>query len=388
MPSKSSQTGPERRTRAYGGDLRRPAEKVLHYVLSEFDGPDLPARLPSIRQLARQLSVSAATVQGVFQRLAKEGRIRVEVGNGSFLVAPPEEERPVYKIGTNVPVHPGGIPDEWTYKIYAGILHGTLQASRPVAIRPLPPEALQDERNGEEFLKNSREMDGFILLPNLVFDRRLQRICNETGRPYVHLNPPTEVTTADFVSPDYFGGSRRLGEAFRKAGRRRVALVMWPAYDDSVSVRLRCAGMAAGLMKGLDKTALRLYVDKERSCYDVVRQILENDREIPDAMYFAGDAPALDAIKAIEEKGLRVPEDVSVVGGNGLGFNTDPARRLTGLRHPLERLGEEVVGMLCKRLERGGTPVPGRFLPVDFNIGDTTLPEENAVLTAGTKGKA
>ncbi len=360
----------------------RPTERVIHYLLSEFDRPDLddPCRLPSVRRLAQQMNVSTATVQNAFQKLAREGRIRSEVGNGSFFIPRSSGEKRSYKIGVNVAAPKGASPSNWIYQIYGGVFHGVMEASRSLELHPLPREAFEKEDYWKELQAQCRDLDGFILFP-FTFSNRLRDLYEREGRPYVDLNPPREGATANFVSPDYYGASRRLAEVWRRTGRRRIALVMRPGTERSVSVRLRCAGFLAGLGEALgnpvDVRVFAVSEPDESSAYALMSGLLATGECRPDAVYCAGDELAFGVLRALEERDHSVPRDVSVVGGNGLGMRADPSRRLTGMSHPLEALGEELIRMLMERLENRGASVPGQFLPVPFTVGVTTREEEN-----------
>ena len=71
----------------------RASERVMEYLVSEFDRPELKdgVRLPTIRQFATRLNVSPPTVHAVLQRLAKQGRIRTVGGSGTYLVSLPQK---------------------------------------------------------------------------------------------------------------------------------------------------------------------------------------------------------------------------------------------------------------------------------------------------------
>lgn len=363
----------------------RPTERVIRYLISEFDRPQLgkECRLPSVRKLAEQLQVSNTTVQKAFQKLAKEGRIQSEVGNGSFFIPKGANGNPSLRIGLNIAVPRGASPSDWIYQVYGGIFHGVMEASHSLTLQSLPHEAFEKEDYWRKLQAECRELDGFILFP-FTYSKRLRALYESEGRPYVDLNPPSEGTTANFVSPDYYEASRRLGTVWRRTGRRRIALVMRPGLEQSVSVRLRCSGFLAGVGDALgDSVAVRMLSlagADQASGNALMRDLLAKGDYVPDAIYCAGDKLAFGVLDAIRERGLSVPDDISVVGGNGLGMRSDPSRRLTGMSHPLEALGEELIRMLMERITTGCRPVPGRFLSVSFVAGETTRAEENALL--------
>lgn len=328
------------------------------------------------------MAVSTATVQSVFQKLAQEGRIRSEVGSGSFWMEREDQQEKVLQFGINIPVPPGALPSDWTYQIYGGILHGTLQSRRPILLRSLPCEALEKEEAGTAFLEDSRKLDGLILFPSR-FSRRLRRLCEEEGRPVVDLNPPSETATTNFVAPDYYSASRMIATALRRTGRRRLAVLVSPDLDKSVSVRLRCGGVAAGLGEGLGREVeMRVFsvVARDEATGRSTVEGMLADGFSPDCIYCAGDSLALGAVAALLAEGKRVPEEVSVLGGNGLGLHSGANVRLTGMSHSLDLLGAKLVAMLLSRLEGNGCDVPGVYMPPIFNIGSSTRDEENDLL--------
>ncbi|HLS27587.1 MAG TPA: substrate-binding domain-containing protein, partial [Opitutales bacterium] len=331
----------------------RPSERVRHYLLtllveSGQRDPEMSRRLPSIRQVARQMKVSTTTVQTVFQKLADEGKIRSEIGSGTFWVDRELSQNEVLYFGTNIPVSEDPPAADWSYRIYGGILHGILQSERPIVLRPLPEEALETDASATAFLNESRDRDGFILFPG-PFCRRLRRLCEEEGKPAVDLNPWTESATKNFVSPDYYSASRMIGIAARRAGRRRIVVLVSPSLEESVSVRLRFAGMAAGLGAALgQEIQMRVVVAGDRDeemGRQAVKELFDGSFR-PDCIYCAGDGLAMGALMAAQEAGISVPDDLSVIGGNGLGSNLSTDRELTSMCHPIDMLGNRLVSML------------------------------------------
>jgi DNA-binding LacI/PurR family transcriptional regulator len=358
----------------------RPAERVLSYLTAEGGAAGLRAgeRLPSVRQLAKRLQVSTATVQSVFQKLAEEGRIRSEVGNGSFWAVPPEGSPEVLRIGVNLPLLPKPALSVWLQEIYGGMLHALLRHSRPVVLRPVSAGAASGDLDHEE-------VEGLIIFPGPGAEV-LHAKWAESGVPFIHLNPPSETATSDFVSPDYYGASRHLGSIWEQTNRQRILLLMSPSPDLSVSVRLRCGGMVAGLGEAMgNRVQLRIHrVDSgvRETGYETIREYFSDGSFRPDAVYCAGDALAQGVLEALAEAGVDVPREVSVVGGNGLGLAGDPLARLTAMRQPLTRVGEALVERLLQRIESGGASLPGVFLPIEFAPGDSTRSCENDRLGA------
>ncbi len=362
----------------------RPAERVLHHLQVEFDRPGLKAgtRLPTVRELSRQLDVSPATVRNVFQKLAREGKIRTEVGNGTFFIASRGGEKSTLTIGINVALFRKSPPVSSVYKrIYGGIMHGILGTPRPVTVQPLPPEIWgHEDRYREKLPPELEDLDGIILFP-LAFSNRLRRHYETHGRPAVNLNPPAISTTADFVSPDFFDASRRLAEAWKAAGRRRIALVVFPELQRSVSVRLRCAGVFAGIAadvgRGIEVRVVTAPELSEEGGAAAVGRMMRDEGFVPDALYAFNDSLAAGALGVLLAEGRSVPGDTSVVAGNAGEVERARGRVLTRMHQPLETMGERLMAMLLGKIENGNAPAPGCVLPMAFIGGGTTTAEEN-----------
>ncbi|MBS4100812.1 LacI family DNA-binding transcriptional regulator [Tsukamurella paurometabola] len=94
-------------------------------------------------------------------------------------------------------------------------------------------------------------------------------------------------------------------------------------------------------------------------------------RYAPTAVIAQSDLLAAGVIRAAEARGLRVPEDLSVVGFDGVrvdGFD----RSLTTIRQPIVEMGRRAAQAVLAAQE--GAPLPTLALPVDLVIGDTTGP--------------
>lgn len=89
------------------------------------------------------------------------------------------------------------------------------------------------------------------------------------------------------------------------------------------------------------------------------------DGERPEALVFANDQMAVGALHTVEQRGLRVPDDVVVTGFDGIPLSRLVRPALTTVRQPMVRLGEAAVDLLVKRLSgaRDAEPV-SLMLPV------------------------
>lgn len=373
----------------------RPLDRVFTYLEREIPGESKRAgvKLPTTREVSRHILVSPATVRNAYQQLAARGLVKMEVGSGSFWTASAGgggSSELVIGINLNsTPVREHS--NTYTYRIFGGLLHGVFHSGRSVRLEPVPIAPKQAAAMGEAALAKRLEgLDGFILIPYFS-NQLLDRMLNDLALPHVSLNPLSVSDTAGFVSPDYLGANRRVGRAFVAAGRKRVLLFLAPGTERSVSCQLRLAGFLSGLHAGEVAPECRKLVVETGSLEQARRAFSRflDGGWVPDAVCTAGDDMALAVLKVAEERGIQVPHEMSVVGGNGLAVGIHGKNSsLTTMVQPLERVGEELMRLLQRQRERPETPVPGVVLPMDFWIGKTTLAAENRVLTASNGSQA
>jgi LacI family transcriptional regulator len=91
----------------------------------------------------------------------------------------------------------------------------------------------------------------------------------------------------------------------------------------------------------------------EDSGYYCAQRLLS---EKPDALFVASDIMAIGAIRAIRDSGLKVPQDVAIVGFDDLPPATRANPPLTTIRQPIRRLGIKLVETLSDIIENGPNP--------------------------------
>jgi LacI family transcriptional regulator len=171
------------------------------------------------------------------------------------------------------------------------------------------------------------------------------------GRPPL----PDDAMTAA-ITFDNEGGARALTEHLLALGHRRLGCLAGPAGRSTTRHRLaghRAALSAAGLTAGSDEMTLHGHYDRGTG-YEGALELLRRDPGLT-AILAANDTVALGACAALRDRGLRVPEDISVTGFDDLPFAADAAPALTTARIALQEAGVR-AGRLALGLD---TPPPG-----------------------------
>ncbi|HWL52162.1 MAG TPA: GntR family transcriptional regulator [Chthoniobacteraceae bacterium] len=357
--------------------------QVSAYLKREFLSGKLSGgtRLPTVRALSRALKVSPAAVHAVYRRLREEGKVVATVGRGTFLTrddAPGAEEagKPIslaLSCALKLPSDSG-----WSNAILSELLAAAGRAGRRIALIPVTGGSPDGGTTVERLLEEIDRVDGVVLLPPLdpVGRARVLEAYDAVGKPVIHVNAPSLVSTENFVSPDYYHACLALARASLAAGRRRF-LYLGPVGDlASASVQQQISGLQTALALFEGEAEMRLQKVSEihaEDGFEAMEMLLESGY-CPDLVYTFGDYLAVGAREALLRHGLKVPEEVGVVGGTGL---SESRGLLTVVEQPYPALAEAILERMLASLDAGGKPVPGRYLPVGFAVGASTLPGEN-----------
>lgn len=161
------------------------------------------------------------------------------------------------------------------------------------------------------------------------------------------------------VSTDGAAASESAVDALVAMGHRKIAII---GGDRSVSdtSRLRYEGCLQAFRKhGIAFDEERYYQGVRFSFQDgyrATRKLLEEGRDFT-AIFAVADVMAIGAIRALWEQGLKVPENVSVMGFDGLPMSTYLVPQLTTVRQPLQSMALRSVEILLEAIEQGGKAV-------------------------------
>lgn len=179
------------------------------------------------------------------------------------------------------------------------------------------------------------------------------------------------------VSTDDRAAARCAVEFLLRHGHRRIAVL--GGSEQSDTSRLRYSGWSDAMAAyGIAPEARAPHVIGRysyRGGYQAMQHVLAADREVS-AVFAMADVMAVGAMRAIREAGLRVPEDISVVGFDGLQLGDYITPRLTTILQVTETLAARGVKLLLDCIENGA---PARHETVGFSLraGESVLPVSN-----------
>lgn len=132
-------------------------------------------------------------------------------------------------------------------------------------------------------------------------------------------------------------------------------------------------GRAAGYQQALEKAKIpykKEYVvtltPNISGAYEDMKKHLERDPALPTAFFADNDIIALGAMKAMKERGIRIPEDVSVIGFDDVSYSAISEPPLTTMRVPKEELGRQAVRRLNEIIRDNDTVKMKMQICTDF----------------------
>ncbi len=208
----------------------------------------------------------------------------------------------------------------------------------------------------------SSRVDGLVVANSTISDDAAQSI----GRriPVVLLARPA-VTGCDAVSTENANSARALTEHLLGHDRRRLIFV--GDADGSPDVQQRYRGFQAALSKA-DTLAAGSAIGvsfHESSGAEVVAKVLASAKR-PDALVCANDELALSAMRALQRAGVKVPDDIAVVGWDDVMTARYVSPGLTTVRQPLYELGRAAATRLHERIAGAPTVPEPLILPTEL----------------------
>ena len=197
------------------------------------------------------------------------------------------------------------------------------------------------------------QVDGIVMASTQLSSSLAQQIA-DARVPVVMFNRTSIKGRISTVSSDNLAGGRAVANFLADGGHRRVAYIA--GAEDSSTNHDREEGLRAGLAERGLRVVARAVGDYafERSAVATQELFgsLVASRERPDAVFVASDHMAFAAIDTLRGVfGLRVPEDVSVVGFDNVPQADWGAYRLTTVRQDAVLMIEATVQMLLQQLE-------------------------------------
>lgn len=216
-------------------------------------------------------------------------------------------------------------------------------------------EADEDEVDAALKVVKEKRLRGIIFLGGLFShsDEKLKKL----NVPFVFSTAgsiPENISKNQYsnIGVDDRKESARMVDYLIRLGHRNIAIVVAEAEEESIG-KLRLEGYYDALQAhNIPVNPKLIYQTRDdighfsmENGYLTARKLVESGEQFS-AVYAVADALAIGAIRALLEAGLRVPDDVSVAGYDGIDVSGYISPSLTTIRQPVEEMAKDTVKLL------------------------------------------
>ena len=180
-------------------------------------------------------------------------------------------------------------------------------------------------------------VDGVALFPSLFDDADIEAFAETSGCPVVVIGRQTKIPNVVSIAMDEFRAAEMIVERLVDTGRRHIGILMNDTYPEIVHERFVALRDEVVSRTGVEMPPVQADYPRIANGREAATALLRRDPEV-DALVGFNDTMAMGALLACRDLGLRVPQDIAVIGYDGIPFGavTDP---------PLTTIVQDSVGM-------------------------------------------
>ena len=326
----------------------------------------------SITDVAKRANVSITTVSRVINKVPtvdKQIAARVEEAVAELKFRPNPTAQRLARggmgtaVGFVIPGFPGVFHSFYAVELMRGIGHGC---------ETMHLDLVFHITDGKNPLRSS--YSGGLIFADIIENRSQVEDAVADGIPCLVLNHLVKDLDVSYIAVDNVKGGVIAAEYLINLGHKRIATVTGNMQTQ--------AGMDR--YEGFQKTLMKHGIEFEpeyffkgdysrRSARDAALHFFSLDNP-PTAIFAASDDMALEIISVAQENGIKIPEDISVIG-----FDDNPAGlfgavALTTIKQPLFAMGEEAVKIIHGIMQGKQTSLVRKVLEPDLIVRESCAP--------------
>jgi len=235
--------------------------------------------------------------------------------------------------------------------IFPAVAKGVEDTARKYGYSVILSNTNEDIEQEKEYIEklSRRWVDGFIIATGTAERDYIKELKEQNIQTVImirSLGPEWNTVIADNKQGGYQGMNYLLGK-----GHKHIALIL-----GSLNIQLY-QDRFQGCLDALNEHGMKIgpaFTAQGASGieggYDAMKQILQN-KALPTAVFCTSDPMALGAMRAIREEGLVIPDDISVLGFDGLDISSMVSPSLTTVRQPLYEIGVKSAEIIINNIK-------------------------------------
>ena len=308
--------------------------------------------MPTIKDVAKLAGVSISTVSYAL--------------NGTRSISD-ETKKKVFAAAKELDYKPSGIArslkmksnkmiavvvNEFKGPIYQEIIHGVSKAAKKYGYEVIAAECFSEKTQITKVL-SQRFVDGAVILASYLSDDMIKNLVGDNF-PIVVLDREIKNKNITSILIDNELGTYEAINYFYEQGHRKIGFLGGPkdSYDNNTRFK--------GFKNAMEKLNLEFPKEwslssnfTEKGGYSVVEDFLNNipSEQWPTAFFVSNDEMAIGAMRAFQEYGINVPEDMAIIGFDDIELCKYVTPKLSTIHRPCYELGTMAANSLISKLE-------------------------------------
>ncbi|MEO1235725.1 MAG: LacI family DNA-binding transcriptional regulator [Planctomycetota bacterium] len=339
------------------GPRRQPPSASVRRSLKSATTPPLaggatkPAKRVGIREIAREAGVSTATVSMVLNDNPKiteatRQKVRTVIDRAGYQpnrIAQSLSGKYTRVLGVLLPTLRHALADPYFGELISGICDRAARLGHKVTLESAKPDFIREKRHLELF--DRRFVDGVLCIG--FNDRHVfLKDFAKAGHPMIVVNNQFDAWNVDQVVCDYRSGADQVMTYLQQLGHEKIGLIHGSpdVFTSRVVVEVFRQRMAS-----LDESYLADGHFTEEHGIAAAAELLDRHPDLT-AIFAGNDKMALGAIRCLAQRGVRVPNEVSVVGFDDIPYSRYVTPALTTVHLPFYEAGNLACEKLVQRI--------------------------------------
>ncbi len=312
---------------------------------------------PTLKDVADLAAVSKATVSRVLNNnpnVAEDLRVRVLEAIRSLGYQPNRAARRLRASSSDVL---GLIISDIENPFFISVVRGVEDTAYAHHISVVLCNTDENPAKQQMYLRvmQAEQVAGLIISPTSSGEASTE--LQDLGIPIILLDRRTETFEADAVTIDNVSGAYLAVKHLIDLGYERIGIIGGSPHLTTGQERYegyRKALSAVG--RKVDEKLIKVGNFKTESGYRLAMEFITSPQP-PRAIFVANNLMTLGALRAMREQGVRIPQDIALVGFDDMPWSSELCPPLTAVSQPTYELGQETVYLLLRRLADPDAPI-------------------------------